>query len=428
MLEDVLATLLARVLGTFVSGIDGKSLNLSVWRGEVRLSGLQLRRSALEALNLPARVIRGDVGEVVVRVPWRSLGRDPLVVALHNTTLLLAPADTTAVDARAEAEQDMPAKQEALAAWEAVEQGREAAAEATETLTQRIASKLLSTLEVRATNLHVALVDGSGPDAICAGFVLHSLSATTTAADAAAAVAAARVEGGGTDPAVRARLLARLVQKTVRIDGLAAYLNPGNGSHAGGLSAGPDFDATEAAAAATCGDDDDHSLSEPSAAQKQTDDLLFGLLTVPEGCYLLAPLRAEAAVLIDIGGGEACDLLEAPQLDVRLRVEQAASLTLSRPQLLAALRLSENLERQQRRARFRACDRPAESAGAAPRAWWRYALRALGEERRTSRLCLSTAGLAARREARLAYTEAYLCCASEEPESLLTPRPTGRTR
>ena len=116
MLEDVLATLLARVLGTFVSGIDGKSLNLSVWRGEVRLSGLQLRRSALEALNLPARVIRGDVGEVVVRVPWRSLGRDPLVVALHNTTLLLAPADTTAVDARAEAEQDMPAKQEALAA------------------------------------------------------------------------------------------------------------------------------------------------------------------------------------------------------------------------------------------------------------------------------------------------------------------------
>ena len=69
MLEDVLATLLARVLGTFVSGIDGKSLNLYVWRGEVRLSGLQLRRSALETLNLPARVIRGDVGEVVVRVP-----------------------------------------------------------------------------------------------------------------------------------------------------------------------------------------------------------------------------------------------------------------------------------------------------------------------------------------------------------------------
>jgi hypothetical protein len=55
MLEELVATLLARVLGTFVSGIDGSTLRLSAWRGEVRLAKLQLRRSALDVLALPVR-------------------------------------------------------------------------------------------------------------------------------------------------------------------------------------------------------------------------------------------------------------------------------------------------------------------------------------------------------------------------------------
>ncbi len=63
-------------------------------------------------------MLRGEVGEVVVRVPWRSLGREPLVVELHDVTLLLAPIDSAAYDPRAEAERGAPAKHEALAAWE----------------------------------------------------------------------------------------------------------------------------------------------------------------------------------------------------------------------------------------------------------------------------------------------------------------------
>ena len=55
-LEGVVADVLQKVLGAFVRGIDKQSLQLSVWDGDVKLHGLELRTEVLDALPLPVKV------------------------------------------------------------------------------------------------------------------------------------------------------------------------------------------------------------------------------------------------------------------------------------------------------------------------------------------------------------------------------------
>ena len=42
-MQETVFNVLDKVLGPFVHGLDRQSLNLSVWSGDIRLQGLQLR-------------------------------------------------------------------------------------------------------------------------------------------------------------------------------------------------------------------------------------------------------------------------------------------------------------------------------------------------------------------------------------------------
>ena len=94
-LESVVADVLQKVLGAFVRGIDKHSLEMSVWDGDVRLAGLQLKTEVIDALQLPARCVGGSLGEIRVCVPWRNLlGDEPMVLHIDRVLLLLAPRRT----------------------------------------------------------------------------------------------------------------------------------------------------------------------------------------------------------------------------------------------------------------------------------------------------------------------------------------------
>ena len=89
-IEGVVADVLRKVLGAFVRGIDKHSLELSVWDGDVRLQGLELRTEVLDALSLPVRCIGGTLGEVRVCVPWRNLlGDEPMILTIDRVLLRL---------------------------------------------------------------------------------------------------------------------------------------------------------------------------------------------------------------------------------------------------------------------------------------------------------------------------------------------------
>ena len=100
MAKAAVAAVLQKTLGPFVDGIDAKSLELSVWDGDVKLDQLQLRTSALAALELPLRVVGARLGSVRVQIPWRNLGGEPMIVTVDRLFLVLAPRKSTTAGVR----------------------------------------------------------------------------------------------------------------------------------------------------------------------------------------------------------------------------------------------------------------------------------------------------------------------------------------
>ena len=122
MLEGAVAAVLQKALGAYLEGIDSASLRASVWDGDIVLREVSLRTSALEALQLPVRVLGGSVGVVRVQVPWRKLRTDPIVINIEGLWLLLAPQDSTEQwDAEGERLRKLAAMKQRLEVWEEVE-------------------------------------------------------------------------------------------------------------------------------------------------------------------------------------------------------------------------------------------------------------------------------------------------------------------
>ena len=59
MFETIALSLLERVLGQYVEGIDRNSLKLAVWKGHIKLERLTLRREAFYSFGLPVDVQAG---------------------------------------------------------------------------------------------------------------------------------------------------------------------------------------------------------------------------------------------------------------------------------------------------------------------------------------------------------------------------------
>ena len=68
MFEAQLAYYLNRYLGTYVQGLDTKSLKISVFKGDVTLRNLKLKPEALADLNLPITVKAGLLGSLTLKV------------------------------------------------------------------------------------------------------------------------------------------------------------------------------------------------------------------------------------------------------------------------------------------------------------------------------------------------------------------------
>ena len=57
--EKIAANILTHYLGTYVEGLKEKNLQISLMKGSVNLSNLQLKKEALDGLELPITVKSG---------------------------------------------------------------------------------------------------------------------------------------------------------------------------------------------------------------------------------------------------------------------------------------------------------------------------------------------------------------------------------
>lgn len=189
MLESLAATLLNRVLGSYVENFDPAQLNVGIWSGNVKLRNLKLRKDCLDGLNLPVDVKFGILGELVLNVPWSSLKNKPVKIVIEDCYLLCTPRDMASMHSQEQLERELRVKLHKLAEWELANQARLAAEgpnsqdSENESFMQSLMTKVVDNLQVTIKNIHVRYEDMNrlfAKDACSVGITLSELSAVST--------------------------------------------------------------------------------------------------------------------------------------------------------------------------------------------------------------------------------------------------------
>lgn len=189
MLESLAATLLNRLLGSYVENFDPTQLNVGIWSGDVKLKNLKLRKDCLDGLNLPIDVKFGTLGNLVLTVPWSSLKNKPVKISIEDCYLLCTPRDMESLNTAEQVERMLRLKLHKLAEWELSNQAKLAADEsgseneANESFMQSLLTKIVDNLQVTIKNIHVRYEDMSGTfskESCSVGITLNELSAVST--------------------------------------------------------------------------------------------------------------------------------------------------------------------------------------------------------------------------------------------------------
>ncbi|XP_060597080.1 intermembrane lipid transfer protein Vps13-like, partial [Ruditapes philippinarum] len=114
MFESAVSYVLNRFLGKYVQNLDSSNLNVSIFKGDVELTDLQLRPEALVELKLPIEVKAGYVGYIKVDIPWTSLFSSSVVVRVEDVYLLAGPVTDRVYDPERERALQNAIKRETL--------------------------------------------------------------------------------------------------------------------------------------------------------------------------------------------------------------------------------------------------------------------------------------------------------------------------
>lgn len=189
MLESLAATLLNRVLGSYVKNFDPTQLNLGIWSGDVKLRNLELKKDCLDSLDLPIDVRRGILGELSMNVPWSSLKNKPVKITIEDCFMIVTPNDTF-YEGEDLNERQLKLKLKRLVEWELQNRSKNINLDdsknenpANETFIQSLITKVIDNLQVVIKNIHIRFEDTQGK--LCnynssIGFQLKELSAIST--------------------------------------------------------------------------------------------------------------------------------------------------------------------------------------------------------------------------------------------------------
>ena len=407
MFEGKLTSVLNKLLGEYVHGISAKDLSVAVFKGDVVLKNLRLKTEALNALDLPFAVRSGLVGKLSLQIPWRALGKQPVVATIERLYVVAGFADDVdGTDAltveertgrweRAKAELRRRTVDEGESKWlesaaaadgtnDAAMDKDEDAAKGGDGWLAGMLDTVLGNLEVNISKIHVRLEgdlaaaakdtsnSSSKPDCFAAGVTLESLNVNTVDASGTAAFSV-----GG---------LAERMRKSAKIARLAVYFDVGAASiKPAGSDRWENVSPDDLVAAMEPGvGSDTNTQTPPATVRINPNPGAIHQATTRQ--YLLKPVSAQA-VYERRGKKEPRDDANTSAQRIHLRIDSVGA-TLTSSHLRAVYDTAERIERDARRAPH-AHIRPdvaVQSPGGA-KIWWRFAFGAVLlrlEERRVA--------------------------------------------
>jgi len=192
MAKSLLLWVLVEYLGEYVEGLDSENLRVGVLSGKLEFTNLKLRRSALDALDIPVEVSHGCLQSLQVSVPWTALDRKPVKVSIDGLLLQAISVDILSISKAELKERIVNAKRKTLQRFEdeiqaLLNKKNDSGAASAEGLAalpvfaQRLIAKILDNLEVTITNVHIRFEDSMSIPGItyAAGITLQSFAIAT---------------------------------------------------------------------------------------------------------------------------------------------------------------------------------------------------------------------------------------------------------
>ncbi|KAG9136747.1 hypothetical protein Leryth_004514 [Lithospermum erythrorhizon] len=187
MFEAHVLHLLRRYLGEYVHGLSAEALRISVWKGDVVLKDLKLKAEALNALRLPVMVKAGFVGTITLKVPWKSLGKEPVIVLIDRVFILAHPAPDGRTLEKEDHEKLFEAKLRQIeaaesATLEAISRSKIGSPTSGSSWLTSLIATIIGNLKISVSNIHIRYedtVNNPGHPFAC-GVTLSKLAAVTT--------------------------------------------------------------------------------------------------------------------------------------------------------------------------------------------------------------------------------------------------------
>ncbi|XP_050117405.1 uncharacterized protein LOC126595103 isoform X2 [Malus sylvestris] len=185
MFEAYVLHLLRRYLGEYVHGLSVEALRISVWQGDVVLKDLKLKAEALNSLKLPVTVKAGFIGTITLKVPWKSLGKEPVIVLIDRVFILAYPL-TDGQNLKEDREKLFEVKLQQIeeteaATLEAMSKSKLGSPPPGNSWLGSLIATIIGNLKISISNVHVRYEDSTSNPGhpFCSGVTLAKLAAVT---------------------------------------------------------------------------------------------------------------------------------------------------------------------------------------------------------------------------------------------------------
>lgn len=91
MFEGIIKKIVSKYLKEYIENLNPDSLKINLLSGNVDLQNLTLKKTALDELNLPIKILFGQIGKIHAKIPWQKLNSAPVVIEVFDIFLVVAP-------------------------------------------------------------------------------------------------------------------------------------------------------------------------------------------------------------------------------------------------------------------------------------------------------------------------------------------------
>ncbi|TPX30777.1 hypothetical protein SmJEL517_g05746 [Synchytrium microbalum] len=185
MFEGIIAQVLNKFLGDYVANLETKQLSIGIWKGDVVLHNLRLKKEALDKFNLPVEIQEGNLGELILQIPWNDLKNTPVRVLVNNLYILARPRGESDYDPDEEEERLQAVKKEKIEAINILSQSKNIEPEnekQRDSFINSLVTKIVNNLQISIKNIHFRYEDKiTNPQyPFALGLTIGELSAVST--------------------------------------------------------------------------------------------------------------------------------------------------------------------------------------------------------------------------------------------------------